>query len=124
MPDDRPVRLPADDAESVRTGHTSSEVAPAADGTPTRDWGGSHQPPTEPPRADLGGRYRDLRFHRAGGLGRVWLVRDAVIGRDVALKELHPERAGDPQLCARFLEEARVTGQLEHPGIVPLYDLV
>jgi serine/threonine protein kinase len=41
----------------------------------------------------------------------------------VALKELRPERAGQPALWARFLREAQVTGQLEHPGIVPVYEV-
>ncbi|HEY1377205.1 MAG TPA: serine/threonine-protein kinase [Gemmataceae bacterium] len=71
-----------------------------------------------------GDRYRVAELHRTGGLGRVWRVRDAVLGRDVALKDLHPHRARDDRLRARFVEEARITGQLEHPCIVPLYDLI
>src|SRR5262249_24470943 len=63
------------------------------------------------------------RRHATGGIGRVWLARDASLGRDVALKELRPERAGQPAVWARFLREAQVTGQLEHPGIVPIYEL-
>ena len=43
--------------------------------------------------------------------------------RQVALKELRPERSADATLLSRFLEEAKVTGQLEHPGIVPVYEL-
>jgi serine/threonine protein kinase len=76
-----------------------------------------------PHRADGAGRYRNLRLHRVGGLGRVWLVRDTAVGRDVALKELRPDRTGGTRRL-RFLREARVAGQLEHPNIVPLYDLV
>jgi serine/threonine-protein kinase len=53
----------------------------------------------------------------------VWLARDASVGRDVALKELRPERVGNPTVWARFLKEAQVTGQLEHPGIVPVYEV-
>jgi serine/threonine-protein kinase len=68
-------------------------------------------------------RYTLSRLHARGGLGQVWLARDASLGREVALKELRPERAGSPEVWARFLEEAQITGQLEHPGIVPVYEL-
>jgi hypothetical protein len=70
------------------------------------------------------GRYTLTRLHATGGIGQVWLARDADLGRDVALKELRPERQDHPAAQARFLEEARVTGQLEHPGIVPVHELV
>jgi len=69
-------------------------------------------------------RYARLRLHATGGIGRVWLAYDNGLGRNVALKELRPERAEHPTLGARFLQEARITGQLEHPGIVPVYELV
>jgi serine/threonine-protein kinase len=68
-------------------------------------------------------RYTLTRLHAQGGLGQVWLARDSAFGRDVALKELRPERTGDPGLWGRFLEEARITGQLEHPNIVPVHEL-
>jgi hypothetical protein len=68
-------------------------------------------------------RYTLARLHASGGIGRVWLARDDTLGRDVALKELRPERAGSPVVWARFLKEAKITGQLEHPGIVPVYEL-
>lgn len=68
-------------------------------------------------------RYTLTRIHAQGGIGRVWLARDESLGREVALKELRPEQAGRPTLWARFLEEARITGQLEHPNIVPVHEL-
>jgi tetratricopeptide (TPR) repeat protein/tRNA A-37 threonylcarbamoyl transferase component Bud32 len=68
-------------------------------------------------------RYTLSRVHAQGGLGQVWLAVDGDLNRSVALKELRPERVNDPALAARFLEEAKVTGQLEHPGIVPVYEL-
>lgn len=58
-----------------------------------------------------------------GGMGVVRLCRDARIGRDVAMKVVRPEARSNKDLCARFLREARVQGQLEHPGIVPVYDV-
>jgi serine/threonine-protein kinase len=69
------------------------------------------------------GRYTLTRLHAAGGIGRVWVARDEDLGREVALKELLPERAGNEFVAARFVEEARITGQLEHPGVVPVYEL-
>lgn len=68
-------------------------------------------------------RYTLSSLHAQGGLGQVWLARDVHLGRDVAFKELRPEVAANASLWARFLKEARVTGQLEHPGIVPVYEL-
>jgi serine/threonine-protein kinase len=69
-------------------------------------------------------RYGRLRLHAAGGIGQVWLAEDHDLGRQVALKELKPETAPFPAMVTRFLDEARITGQLEHPGIVPVYELV
>jgi PAS domain S-box-containing protein len=69
-------------------------------------------------------RYCRLRLHATGGIGRVWLAHDNQLGRDVALKELRPERAEHATLGARFLQEAHITGQLEHPGVIPVYELV
>ncbi len=68
-------------------------------------------------------RYTLTRLHATGGIGRVWLAHDNDLGRSVALKELRPERADNAALWNRFLKEARITGQLEHPGIVPVYEL-
>jgi serine/threonine-protein kinase len=56
-------------------------------------------------------------------LGLIWLARDQALGRDVALKELQPQQASSPAIWTRFVEEAQITGQLEHPGIVPVYEL-
>jgi serine/threonine-protein kinase len=68
-------------------------------------------------------RYAVTRLHAQGGIGQVWLARDQDLGRVVALKELRSEFAGHADAWARFLAEARITGQLEHPGIVPVYEL-
>jgi len=70
-----------------------------------------------------GTRYGFTKVHAAGGIGRIWLARDRDLDRDVAIKELLPENAGHMKTVARFLREARLTGQLEHPGIVPVYEL-
>jgi WD40 repeat protein len=68
-----------------------------------------------------GGRYRRTgELLGKGGLGRVEAVRDVDLGREVARKELLVDNA---PMRKRFLLEARVTAQLEHPGIVPVYEL-
>src|SRR5207249_8715713 len=69
-----------------------------------------------------GPRYAMLRLAGIGGIGRVWLARDGSMGREVALKELRPDRA-HAGFWGRFVREAQVTGQLEHPGIVPVYEV-
>lgn len=84
--------------------------------------GGLAYAPAPPTQAGAS-RYALLRLHAVGGIGRIWLTRDGAFGRQVALKELRPETARHPRVQARFLEEARITGQLEHPGIVPVYEL-
>jgi serine/threonine protein kinase/WD40 repeat protein len=68
-------------------------------------------------------RYTLTRVHAQGGLGKVWLARDSELQREVALKEIRPDRASHPEVARRFLKEAQITGQLEHPNIVPVYEL-
>jgi serine/threonine protein kinase len=70
-------------------------------------------------------RYLVDRVLGQGGMGTVYLVRDTVIGRHVALKKIHRSAgsADDDTGAARFRREARVQGQLEHPAVVPVYDV-
>ncbi|MDC3960221.1 serine/threonine-protein kinase [Polyangium jinanense] len=68
-------------------------------------------------------RYVEKRKLGHGAMGEVALCKDTRIGRDVARKVILPIYQSDPQVRARFLREARVQGQLEHPSIVPVYDL-
>jgi serine/threonine-protein kinase len=68
-------------------------------------------------------RYTLTTLHAKGGVGQVWLARDMELEREVALKELRPEQAGNDTSLRRFLQEAKVTGQLDHPGVVPIYEL-
>jgi serine/threonine-protein kinase len=67
-------------------------------------------------------RYETKRVIGEGGMGKVSLVQDQTIGRQVALKELRAGDAGDAAR-ARFTREALLQGQLEHPAIVPVYDV-
>lgn len=69
-------------------------------------------------------RYRPLCCIGRGGMGEVWRVEDTDLGRTVALKIIRPDCA--PSLSVlepRFREEAQVTAQLQHPAIVPVYDM-
>ena len=58
-----------------------------------------------------------------GGMGVVLAARQASINRTVAVKMLSPQKADDESSRQKFLSEAVVTGDLEHPNIVPIYDL-
>jgi WD40 repeat protein/serine/threonine protein kinase len=78
---------------------------------------------TSPSSRRAGERFRILRFHREGGLGRVYVARDEELGREVALKEIRPDKVAEAHLRGRFVLEAEINGGLEHPGIVPVYSL-
>jgi serine/threonine protein kinase len=68
-------------------------------------------------------RYTLTRLHAEGGLGKIWVAHDTDLNRDVALKEIKPSASPNPEAWRRFLKEAQITGQLEHPNIVPVYEL-
>ena len=67
------------------------------------------------------GRFHVLRPHAEGGLGRVFVAYDTEVGREVALKEIKIEKCDDFDSRDRFTREAEITGNLEHPGVVPVY---
>ena len=66
-------------------------------------------------------KFRLIRRLGEGGLGNVWLARDEQLNRNVAVKELNEDALESPQAWRRFHREAEITGQLEHPNIVPIY---
>ncbi|MGH7438364.1 MAG: protein kinase domain-containing protein, partial [Polyangiaceae bacterium] len=72
---------------------------------------------------EAGARYATKSLLGQGGMGEVHLCGDGWIGREVAMKVAREGIAAQPHLRARFVREALVQGQLEHPGIVPVYDL-
>lgn len=84
------------------------------------------------PRVGETGRYTVKREYARGGMGRILIALDNAVGREVALKELLPGKGSagtlptsstTPELVERFLREAKITGQLEHPNIVPVYEI-
>ena len=72
---------------------------------------------------EAGARYLLRGLQAEGGIGQVWLAFDTELNREVALKVLRRTALSEPVLEARFINEARVTGRLQHPGIVPVYEL-
>jgi tetratricopeptide (TPR) repeat protein len=77
----------------------------------------------EPDGGDRPRRFRVLRPHARGGLGAVFVAHDVELNREVALKQIQDRFASDLASRARFLAEAVITGNLEHPGVVPVYAL-
>jgi serine/threonine-protein kinase len=68
------------------------------------------------------GRYQVITRVASGGMGEVYRAHDAVLARDVAVKVLHPQLAGDRGFVERFRREARAAAILNHPSIVGVYD--
>ena len=71
---------------------------------------------------DAGG-YVMLGQIGAGGMGEVFVARDAELLRKVAYKRLLPQHVGDPTMTAHFFAEAQITAQLDHPNIVPVHEI-
>ncbi len=80
-----------------------------------------------PPRNRLDalriGRYQVRQELGEGAFGRVYLAWDEELAREVAIKVPHSSRIADPQQAAAYLSEARIVAGLDHPSIVPVYDL-
>jgi serine/threonine-protein kinase len=76
-----------------------------------------------PASAGDAGRYQLLGEIARGGMGVVLKGRDVDVGRDVAVKVLLEKHRDNPEMVRRFVEEAQIAGQLQHPGIVPVYEL-
>jgi eukaryotic-like serine/threonine-protein kinase len=91
--------------------------------TPTREFlpKRGHTAIPKPPGGD---RYELKHIHGYGGLGEVWLAQDRLVGREVALKTIRGNRKDYDAFISDFMHEAQVTGQLEHPNIVPMFDLI
>ncbi|HEX2274076.1 MAG TPA: Stk1 family PASTA domain-containing Ser/Thr kinase [Acidimicrobiales bacterium] len=68
------------------------------------------------------GRYQIVRHLARGGMAEVYLARDLLLDRPVALKVLFPEFSSDRNFVERFRREARAAANLNHPNIVAVYD--
>lgn len=69
------------------------------------------------------GRYRIAGEVARGGVGAIYKARDEELGREVALKVLLRDHRSHPEMLQRFLEEAQIGAQLQHPGLVPVHEL-
>jgi serine/threonine protein kinase len=74
-------------------------------------------PPASPPGYELGYEIGH------GGMGVVYRARDLALDRDVAVKLLSERYSAGSQAAQRFLSEARITGQLQHPGIPAVHQV-
>src|SRR5690348_2189157 len=97
--------------------------------TPTPPLGRTPADPARPPApdalpADLTDhpRYRITRLLGQGGMGAVYLAEHMVMGRQVALKLIHPRYTASPTAVERFRREVRAAAKLSHPNIVAAYD--
>ncbi len=83
-----------------------------------------HVSDAEPIMEKLAPRYRLLGFIGKGGFSKVFLIEDTVLGRKCALKILYSQLfENDPDMLERFKREAKLYAELEHPNIVPIYDM-
>jgi eukaryotic-like serine/threonine-protein kinase len=120
------------------TGNLPRVPGEATIGGMSSDADGATEPRSEPVRiADLAAleeplvekdasfdaRYEDVRVLGRGGMGDVLLAHDHRIGRHVAIKVSRVPEGDDGEALRRFVREARVQGQLDHPAVVPVYDL-
>src|SRR4051794_22690697 len=86
---------------------------------PSLPWRGSRED-----EVVIAGRYTLEREVGRGGMAAVWLGRDQVLGRDVALKRIGMAPGGSTPDLARAEREARLAARLNHPHVVAVYDLL
>src|SRR6516225_6320715 len=72
---------------------------------------------------DFPERYQLVGEIARGGMGAIFKGRDVDLGRDIAVKMMLETHKGRTEMLQRFVEEAQIGGQLQHPGIVPVYEL-
>ncbi|HET6573569.1 MAG TPA: hypothetical protein VFG68_08205 [Fimbriiglobus sp.] len=105
----------------TRTVPTDEVTADPSPGGSTHVGSTSPVPPAGTPAAPPG--YELLGEIGSGGMGVVYLARDLSLDRDVAVKLLADRYPADSFAARRFLDEARITGQLQHPGIPAVHQV-
>jgi hypothetical protein len=108
--------------ELARLAAAYRPVRPA--GGATASYPPGSPPPDGPPgSADRVPGYEILSKLGGGGMGVVYRAHEPTIGRRVAIKVLREEFRANPTAVRRFLNEARITGRLQHPGIPPVFEV-
>jgi predicted hydrocarbon binding protein len=97
--------------------------SPTADGAPIGSGPGSVRAGHGEPLPTTIGGYSVLSLIDQGGMGRVYLARDDRLDREVAIKVMHPVRAGDPAARRRFIRESRAAAAVEHPHVVMIHQV-
>src|SRR5512137_3220290 len=69
-------------------------------------------------------RYEILDTVAQGDFATVYRARDRELGREVAVKQIHPQFLTDPRQLARYWQEAQLLASLQHPNILTIYDIV
>ncbi|MDA1016342.1 MAG: hypothetical protein O3A00_18025 [Planctomycetota bacterium] len=110
----------ADAQASNGSGALEESVAAGSDSSvPSTEPGTSSRNSLNAPKA---GRFQPSELLGRGGQGEVWRALDPVLDRDIALKVVRCEMKGSQSMVAKFQREAEITGKLEHPNIVPVYE--
>jgi eukaryotic-like serine/threonine-protein kinase len=99
--------------------HLRAVHSPASDSKPTD----SNAAPAQVLTREAADRFEYVGQVGAGGMGAVHCVRDKNLLHEVAMKVLSPSLAADPRYVRRFLAEAQIQAQLDHPNIAPVHDL-
>lgn len=121
-PSDHPTRTLLPGEPPPADGHRTATLAPPNIESihVTRAFEGPDSPTSFPTPDD---RYVQQEFIARGGMGEVWSAWDRVLNRVVAMKVLREDLKDRKSVASRFVEEARISGKLEHPGIPPIHDL-
>lgn len=108
-------KIPSQDGSITRTISPYPEALPVSDAAEVKIDGDM---------LELGvifDEYELIRYVGGGGMGNVWLAQDSNLNRLVALKVLHSDKSGNPEVIQRFYSEAQVAAMLNHPNISQIY---
>jgi len=115
--------MPAPATTIASQSGTTASPQESTEATPTAPSLGSRKPASAKHSPNVIGRYRVLGILGTGGFGRVFLARDDMLDRPVAIKVPHAHRVSKPEDVEVYLNEARILASLDHPNIVPVYDV-